>query len=224
MINVFIVPRFKEVFAEMAPDASLPALTNFVLAHSRLLLTLQVSAVLLVWALLAAYVGGPGLRAWLARFLPGVPDRIHYCLAWKKKRLQRDFSSILCVLLDSGVPETEAVSLAADSTENLVLRRRAQTVRRQLSSGVRLPTAIRCLDESGELQWRLANALQRGGGFLRALSGWHEALDAKAFQLEQAAAQIMSSALVLFNGVMVAAVVIAMFSALVHLVHWVALW
>jgi hypothetical protein len=70
----------------------------------------------------------------------------------------------------------------------------------------------------------LSNALQRGSGFLRALAGWHEALDAKAFQLEQAAAQLTTSALVLFNGLVVAMVVVAVFGALVHLINWLVLW
>jgi type II secretory pathway component PulF len=224
MINVLILPKFKEVFAGFAPEAGLPEPARFVFAHSRLLLSFQVAIILLIWTLMAAYIGGPRLRGWVARILPGVPDRIQYCFPWRRKRLQRDFSSMLCVLLDSGVPELEAIALAAESTKNGVVRRRAQTVCRLLNDGVKLSTAIGAMDESGELQWRLRNALQRGGGFLRALAGWHEALDAKAFQSEQAAAQLTTSALVLFNGLIVASVVIAVFGTLVHLINYVALW
>ena len=41
-----------------------------------------------------------------------MPDRLLFLLAWRRKRLQRDFSTILAVLLDSEVPESEAVTLA----------------------------------------------------------------------------------------------------------------
>jgi hypothetical protein len=80
------------------------------------------------------------------------------------------------------------------------------------------------MDDSGELRWRLTNALQHGRDFVRALAGWHEALDAKAFQQEQAAAQFTTTALVLFNGVIVASIVAAVFLALTNLMMEVALW
>lgn len=94
----------------------------------------------------------------------------------------------------------------------------------QLAQGVKLPEAIRTIDDAGELQWRLTNALQRGRGFLSALNGWHEALDSKAFQQEQTAAQITTTALVLFNGFIVAAIVIGMFLPLIALINAATLW
>ena len=73
-----------------------------------------------------------------------------------------------------------------------------------LQQGTKLPEAVRVLDDSGEWRWRLANGLGRAGGFVRALAGWHDALDAKAFQLEQTAAQVATTLLALFNGLIVA--------------------
>jgi type II secretory pathway component PulF len=104
------------------------------------------------------------------------------------------------------------------------VRRRAWRVVERLKAGVKLPEALRLLDDSGELQWRMSNALRRGKGFLQALGGWHEALDAKAFQQEQTAAQITTSALVFINGLFVAALVCAVFLALVNLLNAAALW
>ena len=143
---------------------------------------------------------------------------------WRRKRLQRDFSAMLAVLLDADVPETDAVNLAAQSTDNLAIIRRAERVRALLQEGVKLPEAIRALDNSRELQWRLSNALRRGAGFVRALTGWHEALDAKAFQLEQAAAQITTTVLVLVNGLIVASFMVAVFLVLITLINTAALW
>jgi type II secretory pathway component PulF len=145
-------------------------------------------------------------------------------LPWRHKRLQRDFSAMLAVLLDAEVPETEAVSFAARSTSNLAVVRRGKRVSALLQQGVKLPEAIRALDNSRELQWRLSNALRRGTGFVRALTGWHEALDAKAFQLEQAAAQVITTVLVLVNGLIVATFMIAVFLVLITLINTAALW
>jgi type II secretory pathway component PulF len=134
---------------------------------------------------------------------------------WKQKKLQRTFSAMLAVLLDGGVPEAEAVRLAGDSTANEICRRRAQRVIAALEKGAKLDDAVRTFDDSGEFHWRLTNATHAHGGFLNALRGWHEALDAKAFQQEEAATHILTSGLVILNGLVVALIAISMFGMLV---------
>jgi len=111
---------------------------------------------------------------------------------------------MLAVLLDGGVPEAVAVRLAGDSTANEICRRRASRVLAVLEKGVKLDDAVRTFDDSGEFHWRLTNATHTHGGFLKALHGWHEALDAKAFQQEEAATHILTSGLVILNGLVVA--------------------
>jgi small-conductance mechanosensitive channel len=59
---------------------------------------------------------------------------------------------------------------------------------------------------------------------LRALTGWHEALDARAFQLEQTAAQVVTTSMVLLNGLIVACIVFAIFLALVQILNGATLW
>jgi type II secretory pathway component PulF len=224
ILKVLVIPKFKEVFAGMLEGSQLPAFTQTVMASSDWVLLLQIAVIVATWFLLFAYLGGPRVYGYLRAVLPGMPDWIHFHLPWRRKRLQRDFSAMLAVLLDAQVPENEAVALAADSTANTIIKRRARKICELLAGGLNLPEAIRALDETGELQWRLANALRRGRGFLSALNGWHEALDAKAFQQEQAAAQITTTALVLFNGLIVACIVIGLFLPLIALLNAATLW
>ena len=151
-------------------------------------------------------------------------DWLHFRLPWRRKRLQRDFSTLLAILLDSGVPEPEAVALAADGTANSIFRRRAGRAVESLRQGVKLTQAVQSLDDSGEFAWRLANAVHGHAGFLQALAGWHESLDAKAFQQEQAAAHGITSALVLWSGLFVGAVAISVFTFLVSITNSAVLW
>lgn len=225
IIRVYIMPKYAEVFSGMI-EGPIPAFSRLVfgLSHSGLLFLVQSCFLIFIWLAIFAYVGGPRLHGWLQFMLPGPVDGILYRLPWRRKRLQRDFSAMLAILLDAGVPEGEAVTLAAECTANSTMIRRATKVGKLLAAGVKLPDALRVMDDSEELQWRLANALQRRGGFLQALMGWHEALDAKAFQLEQTAAQTATTTLVLLNGVTVAAIVIAVFLLLVQLINQATLW
>ncbi len=227
VLKIKVLPSFQAVFEGMFEGAQIPPFTRFVFASSSCFIAIQSMILVLVWLLTLAYLGGPRLHAWIARILPGgerLGDWLLFALPWRRKRLQRDFSAMLVALLEAGVPETEAVRLAGESTANSVFRNRVERVRALLAQGAKLPDAIRALDKSGELQWRLANALRSAGGFARALTGWHEALDAKAFQLEQAAAQITTSALVLLNGFIVACILIGMFLPLIKLLNRATLW
>jgi type II secretory pathway component PulF len=224
ILAVVVLPKFKEVFAGVASGSTLPAFTAFVFDNTHEILWVQGVILLACWIVMIGYLGGPRLRAWLRPVFGNLPDRLLYRLPWRRKRLQRDFSAMLAVLLDSAVPEIEAVALAAEATTNASVRSRANKVCNLLTSGIGLPQAVRTMDDSGELQWRLANAFRRSRGFLRALAGWHEALDAKAFQLEQTAAQLTTSAMVLFNGTVVAGIVIAIFVALLQILDVAVLW
>lgn len=224
LLKTHVLPRFKEVFAGMLDNQALPAFTRLVFGGETWVMTIQTAVIAVVWLAALVYVGGPRLHGWVHRLFPVTQDWLLALLPWRRKRLHRDFSAMLAVLLDSEVPEAEAVTLAAKSTANLSLIRRAEKVCARLKQGVKLPEAISALDNSPELQWRLSNALRRGAGFVRALAGWHEALDARAFQTHQAAAQITTSALVLVNGLIVGSILIAVFLVLIQLIEGSCIW
>jgi type II secretory pathway component PulF len=224
VLHELVLPRLQEVFAGLLEGQWMPAFSRFVFAENGLMTAVQVAVFLLFWVAVLFYVSSPRLYGWVHRLAPRLSDWVLCRLPWRWKQLQRDFSAMLAVLLDAEVPEAEAVTLAAQTTTNAVLQRRAARACERLRAGEKLPAALRELDDAGELRWRLANALHRGGGFLRALTGWHEALAAKAFQLEQTNAQMVTTLLVLFSGALVASLVIAVFLVLIHLINLGVLW
>src|SRR5262249_17850716 len=140
------------------------------------------------------------------------------------KRMQRDFSAMLAVLLDAGVPEDRALLLAAESTANQIFVHRAARAVTQLRQGVTLTETMRQFDDTGEFRWRLTNAVQSGRNFFTPLSGWLETLDAKAFQQEQATAQLITTALVLYNGVMVSFFAVFVFRCITVIIEEGILW
>jgi type II secretory pathway component PulF len=221
VLKVVILPKYREIFEGTLGSGmgAMPGGVDFILNHAGTWFALQAGVLLLLWLAALVYMGGPRVVAWFP-----VLERVHYWLPWRRKRLQRDFSTMLAILLDSGVPEPEAVALAADCTANKVFRQHAACAVDDLKRGLKLTQAVQAMDDSGEFGWRLANAFHRAGGFLKALAGWHESLDAKAFQEEQAAAHGITSALVLWSGLFVGAVVISVFMFLVALIDAGVLW
>jgi len=219
LLSIFVIPRFKEVAA--GSNAHLWPISRFVFAlnDAHVLVGFEILVFIALVAVVAIYIGGPGLVRWFQfREMP-VVDWIAWHVPWKQKKLLRAFSAMLAVLLDSGVPEAEAVRLAGDSTANEVCRHRARRVIAALQKGVKLDDAIRAFDDEGEFRWRLANAIHARGGFLRALRGWHEALDAKAFRQQETATHTLTSGLVIMNGVVVALIATAMFGILIAILN-----
>jgi type II secretory pathway component PulF len=151
----------------------------------------------------------------IGRPLAPLRDRILYALPWRRRRLQRDFCSTLSLLLDAETPEPAAITLAAEATANHVFVRRARRALKDLAAGKPLQAALQRFDNAGEFSWRLANAAAQHGGFLPALSGWMEALDAKAFQQEQTASQLITTGLVLCNGLVAGLIAIGVFTLLI---------
>jgi type II secretory pathway component PulF len=215
LLSTFVVPKFKDVFAGMGISLWPPARFVFALNDSHILVGFEMLVFLALMSVAVIYIGGPGFVRWFQFRSVPVVDWITWRIPWKQKKLQRTFSAMLAVLLDGGVTEAEAVRLAGDSTANEICRHRARRVIAALEKGVKLDDAVRAFDDSGEFHWRLTNATHAHGGFLNALRGWHEALDAKAFQQEEVATHVLTSGLVVLNGLVVALIATSMFGMLV---------
>jgi type II secretory pathway component PulF len=217
MTAVYTIPKFREVAA--GSNVKLWPETLFVFGHTGWLIGFELLIFLLLALVTLIYIAGPQfVRRFQFRGLPFV-DWIAWHIPWKQKRLQRTFSAMLAVLIDGGVPEAEAVRLAGDCTANEICRRRSQRVVAAFEKGIKLDEAVRAFDDSGEFHWRLTNATHARGGFLNALGGWHEALDARAFQQEEATAHVVTSGIVILNGLLVALIATAMFGMLVAIVN-----
>jgi type II secretory pathway component PulF len=213
MLMLFVVPKFQDMAAGMGM-APWPV-SKFVFAEAPKLVGFEIVVFLVLLGVATLYIGGPSFVRWFQFRSVPVVDWIAWQVPWKRKKLLRAFSAMLAVLLDGGVPEAEAVRLAGEATANEICRRRVRRVMSALEQGEKLDDAVRAFDDTGEFRWRLANAIHSRSGFLDALRGWHAALDAKAFQQEETATHMMTSGMVVLNGVVVGLIAVGMFGLLV---------
>ncbi len=224
VIEVVILPKCLEIVATMVDGVGSAAGIQFLARHSQLVVGSQFLLLFLVWCAAFVYVGGPRMLASFEYLLGGLTDRILYALPWRRKRMQRDFSAVLAVLLDAGMTETAALELAGECAANCVFLRGAQRAQAALRDGGRLADAVALIDGTGEFRWRLSQAAGAGSGFFAAIAGWNESLDARAFAQEQASAQLVTTGLVLLNGAFVALVVISVFGMLISIINAGLLW
>ena len=220
-LAVFVFPKFKEVMAGMQGGSP-----TFAFLEANIHWLMLAQGILFVGLLIGAifYIGGPRLAQLIQPPSLPVIDWLAWRMPWKRRRMQRNFSMLLAIMLDSGVPESTALRLSGESAANEIFRRRVAKAQAALAGGTKLTEAVTLLDDTGEFHWRLTNAIHGHGGFLRALTGWHESLDAKAFQEEQATAHTVTSGLVIVNGLIVAVVAIGVFSALIAIINAGVLW
>src|ERR1017187_1206294 len=109
---IVIIPKFQEIFYDLLGDSPLPIATQLVIVYTKPLLELGVLAVLLGILLLLL---GRARRRWpsaYSRTIKVFCDQWLFRLPWRHKRMQRDFSAMLAILLDAGVPESEEPLIA----------------------------------------------------------------------------------------------------------------
>lgn len=216
-LGIWVFPKLKDLAKDMTPGMAGPW-------HLFELSGLVANAALALWVafLLGNLFAGNAGPRWLRRLLDRLGPVTHHLalwLPWRRRRMQRDFSTMLALLLDAEVPEEKAVRLAAQSSANVIFLRRAEHVVRDLREGVKLTEAVRWLDGAGEFRWRLRNAAQAGHGFVAALAGWHEVLEAKAYQQEQAVSQMVTTGFVFLNGLMVSLLAVGVFQLLLAIME-----
>ncbi|MFO1496946.1 MAG: hypothetical protein U1G07_00870 [Verrucomicrobiota bacterium] len=221
MMTVFIIPKYEAMFQDLLEGEALPSLPFHFAA---LLSQVQILLALCVYVGMILYIGGPRLIAWMGAglFMPQL-DTVATWVPWRRKRMRRDFGAMLGVLLDASIPEERAVQLAAEGTANTAFRL-PRGAGHQLRHGIALPDALATFDATGELRWRLTNAFRSGHGFLSGLQGWLDSLDARAFRQQQTFAQTITTALVLYNGTMVALFACFVFEAITRVIEMGVLW
>ena len=204
VLAVWVFPKLQSIARDMASDS--PAWSEALFDGS----------IAVAWFIAATW-----LLFWLGNL--ALPERVEFLLPWRRKQMQRDFSTMFSLLLDAGVPEARALRLGAECAANSSFLEHANRAVGELQQGAKLPEAARRLDDAGEFAWRLRNAAAPGGSFTAALEGWHEALAAKAFQQQQTASQLVTTAFVFLNGVMVSLVALGLFRLLLAILDEAAL-
>lgn len=242
MVRVAVIPKFKKIFNDMLGDV--PA------GHGPLVAMDTIAFLDVAWPAFMALVGlpmlvglvlyilGPRPTYWLEWLAPKLglqlarqldwlailADRAMLVLPWQRRRVERDFSSMLALLLDAGLPEEKAVLMAGESVANRAFLARARRVMDELRRGVKLTEALQFMDDAGELRWRMSNAARSTGQFRESLAGWLDTLDAKAFGQEQAVAHIITSACVLINGCLLGLFTVSIFQCFIQIIDVAAAW
>jgi type IV pilus assembly protein PilC len=202
LLVIYVLPKFEDFFKSF--HAKLPLVTRMLLDLGHFLSQwgLVVLAVIVVVSialfLYARTAAGRLTRDRLLLRMPAVGDVIRYAVAER-------FCRILGAMLRAGVPVPEAMNAATDATNNRVYQRalvdaRAATLR---GEGISRPTAemmLRVGEESGTLDLQL-----------EAAAGYCEG--ERSYKLKRLTT-LFEPAVIIFMGVVVGFVAVALISAM----------
>src|SRR5439155_21486891 len=126
VLTIFVFPKYLAIAADLETTST--GLLQLLAQHKELLLGGQLTVLALFYLGLFLYVGGPRAMSWLETIAPALADYLVFRLPWRRKRMQRNFSSMLAILLDAGLPEAKAVGMAAQIAANRYIQRSADGV------------------------------------------------------------------------------------------------
>ena len=216
----FIMPKFKDVLADMI-GSGLPEITEFLLSLYDTGLAMVIPTLLIVFVafLTVAHLFGLSASHDTGSLLNRLFSRLAWLMPWRRNRIKRNFIWIFCELLDSGVPEAEAIEAAAAATKNSVVRGRAAKAANDLRNGQPLAKALRRFDRRADLAWRVENAGHGSATFRETLEGWTNHLSALAYKQQQSAFYYAFTLLTLFNGLCVLCIALVIFMPLAAMIE-----
>lgn len=212
ILTVYVLPRFRKFFDDL--HAKLPLATRALLAFTGFMsdwgwLVAAVAAGLVLAAVLFVRTSEQGrmTRDRLLLKLPVVGDLVHHAI------LER-FCRILTSMVSAGVPLPEALGVTTDAAGNRVFRQKLETAQQEMLRGEGLarplartelfPTAARQMFAVGESTGTLDDQLQIAADY------FDRELDYKIKRFTN----LFEPAVLLFVGVLVGFVAIALVSAM----------
>ena len=220
----FIMPKFKDVLADMLGLSRLPEIPLFFLnlydsgLATGLAMVISTLLIIFVAFLTVAHLFGLSASHDTGSLLNRLFSRLAWLMPWRRNRIKRNFIWIFCELLDNGIAEAEAIETAAAATKNSVVCGRAAKAANDLRNGQPLAKALRRFDRRADLAWRVENAGHGSATFRETLDGWTNHLSALAYKQQQSAFYYAFTLLTLFNGLCVLCIALVIFMPLAAMI------
>jgi type IV pilus assembly protein PilC len=211
VMSIFVLPKFNAMYAGLGAELPLPTRllmnsTGFITGGWMYL----VGGAALFGLIAAALIGGARGKSRRDRFVMRLPvlGELYHLISIER------FCRVLASLAKAGVPLPDAISMAADSTNNTVFQTRMVDVRDTLTRGGGLsapiveseifPTAARQMIRVGERTGALAHQLSRAASYYEREVG---------FKMKRAT-ELFEPAVILFVGLLIGFVAIAQVAAM----------
>lgn len=218
LMMLFVIPKFKDVFAGLTGNAGLPAFTSFILSLSDLarhhapLVGLALAAVVTAFLL--------GLRTKLGR---RVFDQFKLKMpllgpVFRKSAISR-FARTLGTLLGSGVPVLQALQIVRETTGNVVVSNLVSAIHEGVKEGENMTTSLRASAVFPPMVVGMVDIGEQTGALPNMLLKIADGCDDEVDNAVGALTSLLEPIMIVFLAVVVGSIVIAMFLPILALIN-----
>jgi type IV pilus assembly protein PilC len=211
-LTTFVIPRFKSALADVTGRTQLPAFTEFVLNSSEYIKRHLLFFAGVIFALVIAYKFVNANAAGRV-FLDGLKLKLPVVGRIIRKAAIAQLTRTLGTMLENGVPVLQALTIVRETTGNAIFAEAVRQTHDRVKDGDTLtsplqrsgvlPATVISMIDVGEQTGALPNML------LRVADNYDEEVDNSI----AAALSLLEPALIIFLGVIVGSIVVALFLA-----------
>lgn len=218
LMLLFVIPKFKEVFAGLTGNAGLPAFTTLVLNLSDLARHHAVAMALILGAILATFL--LSLRTKLGR-LAFDQFKLKMPLlgpVFRKSAISR-FSRTLGTLLGSGVPVLQALHIVHETTGNVVVSKVVSALHDGVKEGENMTGTLRAAPVFPPMVVGMVDIGEQTGALPDMLLKIADGCDDEVDNAVGALTSLLEPIMIVFLAVVVGSIVIAMFLPILALIN-----
>ncbi len=218
---VTVIPKFKQVFSDILGDASLPAVTEFVMGvsefvqHNGLQIAIGVAAVVVIYKVLGRTETG-------ARLLDVMRLKMPVTGTLVKRTAISQVTRTLGTLLSSGVPILQALQIVRDTAGNRVIAGALQTVHDAVKEGESMTDPLAACGVFPPMVVSMVQVGEETGGLADMLTRIANTYDDEVDNAVAGLTAAIEPALIIFLAVVVGTIVIAMFLPMIKIISSVS--
>ena len=209
VIMIFVVPAFKDVFSSFGAD--LPAPTLIVIAMSEFFVS--------YWWLMGAIIGGGFyffMQAWkrnekMQKFMDRLLLKIPIFGDLLYKSAIARWTRTLSTMFAAGVPLVEALDSVGGASGNAVFSEATEKIQREVSTGAALTTSMQNTGIFPTMVLQMASIGEESGSLDHMLAKAADFYEDEVDEAVKALSSLMEPFIIVFLGVLIGGIVVAMY-------------
>ncbi len=209
ILLIFVIPQFEAIFVSFGAD--LPAFTKMVVSASKFMQSKGIYVLLLMVAVIVGLIMAKKRSKKFSRFIDRMSLKLPIVGQILEQAAIARFCRTLAITFAAGVPLVDALKIVAGATGNAVYDEAALQIRSDVSVGHQLQLAMQQTEVFPNMVIQMAAIGEEAGSLDAMLVKVAEAYEEEVNNSVDALSSLLEPAIIVFVGVLVGAMVIAMY-------------
>lgn len=209
ILLIFVIPQFEAIFVSFGAD--LPAFTKMVVSASKFMQSKGIYVLLLMVAIIVGLIMAKKRSKKFSRFIDRMSLKLPIVGHILEQAAIARFCRTLAITFAAGVPLVDALKIVAGATGNAVYDEAALQIRSDVSVGHQLQLAMQQTEVFPNMVIQMAAIGEEAGSLDAMLVKVAEAYEEEVNNSVDALSSLLEPAIIVFVGVLVGAMVIAMY-------------